>query len=141
MRLGTVCGGVVVLLAAGCGGGGPVTVTGTVTLDGKAVGAIGNPGTIRFQPADPAAGHAAEGFITDGRYEAKVFPGRYEVTISWEKWPDPSTTRGRKPPPGFDEIPPVQLIPAKHTKPGMLTADVSPTEPQVDFLLVTREER
>jgi hypothetical protein len=137
MRRWMVCGCVVTLLAAGCGGDGPVKVTGTVTLDGEPVGA-GNSGTIRFQPADPATGRPAEGFLTDGRYEAKVLPGRYDVMISWEKWPDPSTTRGQKPPPGYDEIPPVQLIPAKYTKAGTLTADVSPGKPQVDFSLVAK---
>jgi hypothetical protein len=128
---------VAAVLAAGCGRSGPVTVTGTITLDGKPVG-VGSAGTIRFQPVDPAGGRAAEGFITDGRYEAKVFPGRYEVTISWEKWPDPSTTRGRKPPPGYDEIPPVQQIPDKYTKTGELAADVSFDKPQVDFPLTAK---
>jgi hypothetical protein len=137
MRLWIACSCVLALLAAGCGGNGPVTVTGAVTLDGKPVGA-GNSGTIRFQPADPATGQSAEGFIKDGRYEAKVLPGRYEVTISWQKWPDKEATKGHKPPPGFDEIPPEQLIPAKYTKAGTLSADVSAEKSQTNFPLVSK---
>lgn len=137
MRSWTTCGCVVALLVAGCGETKPVTVTGTVTLDGKPVG-VGNSGTIRFQPADPAVGRPAEGFINDGRYEVKVFPGRYDVLVGWEKWPDPATTRGKKPPPGYDEIPPTQLIPDKYVKAGALTADVSADKPRVDFPLLTK---
>ncbi len=139
MRLWMVCGCVLALLVTGCGESGPVTVTGAVTLDGKPVGA-GNSGTIRFQPVDSAAGQSAEGFVKDGRYEAKVFPGRYEVTISWgEGGLTKEATKGRKPPPGFDEILPEQLIPSKYTRVGTLTADVSADKPQTDFLLVTKQ--
>jgi hypothetical protein len=138
MRVWTTCGLVAVAaLAAGCDRNGPVTVTGAVTLDGRPVGS-GSPGTIRFQPADPSAGRAAEGFVRDGRYEVTVPPGRYDVAVSWERWPDKSETRGKKPPPGYDEIPPEQMIPARYAKAGQLTADVSHDTTQLDFPLAAK---
>lgn len=122
--------------AAGCAGGGPVAVTGAVTLDGQPVGA-GEPGTIRFEPADPAAGQAAEGAIKDGRYDATVLPGSYHVTVTWYKHlntPADPALYG----PGGDEKATVQRIPLKYTKVGTLTANVSADKPRVDFSLATK---
>lgn len=132
----TLCALVAAALATGCGSSGPVAVTGAVTLNGKPVG-TGEPGTIRFEPLDPAAGQAAEGAVVDGRYEAKVFPGPYTVTVTWYKHlnkPADPALYG----PGGDEKATEQLVPVKYTRTGALTADVSHLTPEVDFELSTK---
>jgi hypothetical protein len=77
--------GVILALATGCGGSGggvsKVTVTGTVSYDGKPV----QSGTIEFflQEASLKGGGNAQGAITNGKFSvANVTPGKNKVTVA-----------------------------------------------------------
>src|SRR5262249_55146491 len=76
----TIVAALAPFIPTGCGG--PVTfkVTGTVTWQGKEVEA----GQITFLPEDGSL-HPATAKIVNGRYEAKVPPGRSRVEISAQK--------------------------------------------------------
>jgi len=76
----TIVAALALLTPTGCGG--PVTfkVTGTVTWQGKEV----EDGQITFLPEDGSL-HPATAKIVNGRYEAKVPPGRSRVEISAQK--------------------------------------------------------
>jgi hypothetical protein len=77
----TACAGLVLALAAaGCSGGGPATVSGTVKVDGRPL----KQGLIRFVPADGKT-PTADATITDGQYTATVPPGDKRVEISSPK--------------------------------------------------------
>lgn len=76
-----------IVIASGCGGGGPplVTVTGTVMLDNKPLEGA----AIMFMPADPNNSHSAQDttgadggyrLLTGNRFGA--VPGTYQVVIT-----------------------------------------------------------
>jgi hypothetical protein len=81
-----VLGGCLVLAGSGCGG--PVTVTGRVTLDGQPV----ENAQVFFRPLDggPGAGAVtdAEGrFRLEGTKADGLLPGEYKVTVSKKAYP------------------------------------------------------
>ena len=69
------------LAIVGCSSDGRLTVSGTVTLDGKPL----ESGTISFQPAPGEAGHSAGGRIENGEFrlpaEHGMKPGKYLVVV------------------------------------------------------------
>ncbi len=83
-RLSVLLLGVCSLLLAGCGESGPrrVTVTGSVSVDGKSI----DSGAIRFLPTENNKGPAVSGLITSGSYrlsgETGPLPGAYRVLIT-----------------------------------------------------------
>lgn len=99
IRWGSPMGGLLLVVGwlaagvAGCGKSGPqtVSVTGTVTYQGKPV----SNGTVSFLPVDPQKGRSAMGKIDpNGRYVAMtsetikgLLPGEYIVTVSAFKTP------------------------------------------------------
>ncbi|MDY3554606.1 hypothetical protein R5W24_003732 [Gemmata sp. JC717] len=118
--------------AAGCGGGGPVSVSGAVTLDGQPVEGA----SVSFTPAAGDGGGVGGSYgKTDaqGRYALKTVigdrggavPGKHKVTISLSK-PDPKSPEGAE----------KNLIPAKYNTKSDLTFDV-PTggTDKADFVL------
>jgi hypothetical protein len=120
---------VLLLTLSGCGSGGMGSVSGQVTLDGKALGM----GTVTFHPAQD--GSLAVGQIgPDGRYEllvaseASVAPGDYVVTVVAAE-PLPKAKLGEP------EPLPKLLVPSRYTttatsglkftvKPGSQTIDL-----------------
>jgi hypothetical protein len=121
------------LLAAGCGG--PVTVKGTVTLDGQPLEGA----TVMFIPVNEWVGANA---VTDadGRFTLigtkadGLMPGEYKVTVSKKVWPPGM----KEPPPEKLSIPMVEkkieslpkaytmpeATPLRQTVPGSGTRDV-----------------
>ena len=69
--------GLLGLVLAGCGGDGRVSVTGTVSYDGRPV----EQGTISFVPLDPSQAPEGGG-IVDGRFALSVPPGKKQVQIT-----------------------------------------------------------
>ena len=63
-------------LVIGCGKG-KITVTGTVSLDGKPV----QKGFVSFQPED-GTGEAAGGQIANGEYKVAMLPGKKKVKVT-----------------------------------------------------------
>ena len=99
-------------LLAGCGGKGLVSVTGTVTLDGKAL----DRGSVTFHPVK--SGPLGVGKIQpDGRYSIEtgnqrgIAPGEYAVTVVATADPP------KGPPTKGPEVPPTPLTPAKYGRP------------------------
>jgi hypothetical protein len=84
--------GIAVIAATlvGCGGGAESEVSGTVTLDGEAVG----PGTVVFAPLDGASNPADGAIQTDGSYflktsrEVGLKAGKYRVGVTVLDQPD-----------------------------------------------------
>jgi hypothetical protein len=62
---------------AGCGGSGPQSVSGTVTVNGQPLAA----GEIQFEPTDATKG-ADAGQIKDGQFSFKAKPGSVKVKIT-----------------------------------------------------------
>jgi hypothetical protein len=75
-KLGGILALLVVLAIGGCGGSGPMEITGTVTFAGQPV----ENGAIEFEPSD-GKGPLAAGVIKDGRYTLQVMPGPKRVRI------------------------------------------------------------
>ena len=76
----TIVAAAAIVIATGCGGPPTYKVTGTVTWQGKEV----EDGQITFLPEDGSL-HPATAKIVNGRYEAKVPPGRSRVEISAQR--------------------------------------------------------
>ncbi len=132
MRYRVLATAVAACLAAGCGGG-LVSVTGTVTLDGKPV----DEGSVSFQPAD-GNGPSGGAPVKDGRFEVTpgLKPGEYKVSVR------AGLKTGRKIPAGpphpagslVDEVisyPP----PGKPVEPT--TVEVKPDNPPLSFDLTS----
>jgi hypothetical protein len=66
----------------GCGSGGRVKVTGTVTVDGEPL----ESGSISFRPVDIGAAPSSGGGVAEGRFDLPadkgLVPGKYRVTIA-----------------------------------------------------------
>ena len=98
---------VVVLFLTGCGEKGPglIPVKGKVTYAG---GAWPKPGTINFNPTEPAAGfprlNGTAAFDTDGSFTVKstgdkfgLVPGKYKIVIEcWDVMPSMETNNPGK---------------------------------------------
>ena len=103
-----------VLMAAGCGSGGPkiYTITGQVTLDGHPV----EKGEIIFLPVDEDLAPDS-GKIRNGTYTAQVKAGPKRVEIrAFRELPEQRTSMG----PVFQ-----QYIPECYHSPTCLTADIT----------------
>jgi len=107
----TICSVLVVLavVVAGCGGNDFVSVTGTVTYDGKAL----DTGMVTFAPAGGEGSIGYGSIQSDGSYEVKTGtsgglpPGEYKVTVAADgPMPDPT--------PENPEPIPESLIPMKY---------------------------
>jgi len=120
---------------AGCGGGNPATVNGTVTYNGQPL----ETGTVAFYPVD--GGPAAYANIqSDGTFRASTGQqkglalGEYRISVQ---------ATGPMPEPGPQndwEPVPESLIPESYNSPETsgLTATITPGENQVDLELVSQ---
>ncbi|MCX7425118.1 MAG: hypothetical protein NTW96_05755 [Planctomycetia bacterium] len=79
-KLGGILALLVVLAIGGCGGSGPMEITGAVTFAGAPL----ENGTIEFEPSD-GKGPLAAGVIKDGRYTLQAMPGPKRVRIEGSK--------------------------------------------------------
>lgn len=119
----------------GCGPKDGLTpVKGTVTLDGAPI----EKGTINFAPKG-GPGTATGAPIVDGKYEARVSPGKMAVTIyaqKAEKIENPTQEQIDR---GITENI-VDIIPAKYNRASTLEADIAEGQKEpVDFALTTDE--
>jgi hypothetical protein len=125
----------IVAIFSGCSGSTMESqVSGTVTLDGSAIG----PGTIVFAPV--SGGKPATGSIdAGGSYSMKtsrevgLSPGKYQVAVSIREVPQ-NVKRGDRPPPGK------LLIPEKYeqsTTSG-IEVDVAPGDNTIDLPLQSK---
>ena len=74
------CGIALLLLAAGCGRGGLIEITGTVTYDGQPI----QKGCITLLPLK-GDGPTAAAIVKDGKYTVRVAPGQKRVQIEGYK--------------------------------------------------------
>jgi len=123
-------------LIVGCGESGPelVDAHGIVTLDGKPVPNA----SVTFSPKDgqgttssgltDATGHYTLRFTRD---REGVMPGTHNVLIETEKVSPEDVAEG-------EPVPEFVPLPAKYSRPGELTADVSSDKPQHDFALTSK---
>jgi hypothetical protein len=132
----------VCLVLCGCGSEGLVSVSGTVTMDGKPLAGA----SIIFQPvnaggADATWGEAYAKTSSDGRYSLSqvlndkrgVGPGKYRVSIVSGTAPIPDPLSDASPPPGTTEP-----IPARYNAHSELSFDVPPSgTDQADFKLTS----
>lgn len=113
---------------------GLVPVKGTITLDGAPI----EKGTVNFAPKG-GPGTAAGGAIVNGKYEARVSPGKMAVTIyaqKAEKIENPTQEQIER---GITEIT-VDVVPAKYNRASTLEVDiVEGQKDTVDFELTTDE--
>lgn len=102
----------------GCGGGGPVTISGKVTYDGQPI----EQGVISFQDVQGVAG-PAEGAITNGAYKVTDVPrGKKNVKITASKKVGSRPAYAGDPnSPMIDET--VPYIPAKYNDQTTLSYD------------------
>ena len=134
----------VLLFAAGCGGGSAdgldhQNVYGSVTLDGAPLPS----GLISFDPAEGTAGGvSAGGVITDGKYnipgDQGPTPGTYRVSIrsagADDEGFDPNAAPGEAPKRKTVKDP----IPAQYNTKSTLTAEVKAQATQADFELKSK---
>ncbi|WP_439623875.1 hypothetical protein [Gemmata sp.] len=106
-------------LAVGCpdAGSRPVTVRGTVTLDGTPV----ERGEIVFDPATPGANGSDAGTVADGRFELQVSPGPKLVRIRATR---PAKFKAAIGPSGGPLA--ENYVPARYNRNTELSADVAP---------------
>ena len=108
---------------SGCGKSGPMTVSGTVTLNGNPV----DMGTVEFMPAD-GKGEIAVGTIEAGKYTAEVVPGAKKVLIEAQKKLGERHYR-----PGDTSTPMIPITQSLGRK--ELPYEIKPGETTVDFQL------
>ena len=114
---------------------GLVPIKGTVTLDGEPI----EKGTVNFAPKGGAPGTAAGGPIVNGKYEARVSPGKMAVTIYAQKAIPKENPTPEEVERGITEDI-VDIIPAKYNRASILEADiVEGQKDPVDFVLTTEE--
>jgi hypothetical protein len=126
---------VLVCVLPGCGSDLGATVTGTVTLDGKAVG----PGMITFVPVEGATNPADGAIQIDGSYSLKTSrevglrPGRYRASATVLDQPDVK--------PGERSYEAPKLVtPEKYSDPSTsgLEYDVTPGSNMIDIELTSK---
>jgi len=130
-----VCAAVLAVLAApGCGGG-TVSVSGTVTLDGQAL----ESGQILFVPVDTSKGQSAGATIQNGKFDvqgaAPPLPGSYRVEITSKKKTGRQIPAGSPSPPGtmIDET--KEAVPAKYNTNSTLRQELKPGANTLNFPL------
>jgi hypothetical protein len=115
-------GGLVALLAAGCGGGANATVSGTVLMDGKPL----KEGDIIFEEMDKSKTPAG-GKIADGNYMLEVPPGSKVVRIT-------ASRPTRKPDPVMGAAARESMIAKEFNENTTLKAKIQPGQNEgVDF--------
>jgi hypothetical protein len=119
------------VIVTGCSGG-PPSLSGTVTLDGKPLAAA----TITLHPAERNSGAQLVVGVTgsDGRFVItpaagkSIAPGAYKVTVSKRREPTPAEQRAM--------IVPPEMLPAKYSELGKTELSVTvPTSGEVDLQL------
>ncbi|MFM8635403.1 MAG: hypothetical protein ACKOEX_11450 [Planctomycetia bacterium] len=125
---GWLCIVVVLPCMFGCGTNGRASVTGTVTLAGKAVEA----GTIAFRPLDGKA-PTAGGFITKGSFSVEVPLGRMRVEINASEKTGEVISTAQGSPVEVDVM--GEAIPERYNSASTLMVDVKSGVNRVDFKL------
>lgn len=123
-------GGALLLVVLGCGSAddGRIEVLGSVTIDGQSV----DGGEIVFVPWDLDVAPDATR-ITGGRYRLRVFPGKNEVVVRWEREHPTQTMPGIDPGTRAPRL--VQVIPPRYNDQTELTADITGPTSSLDFSL------
>ena len=105
-------------LLVGCGGNVGI-VSGTVTLDGQPVPSA----TLTFVKQDEANPTREGAVITDGRFQAKIPPGKYKLELTGQKV---IGTRVQKDFDGKDEVLPQMgpMFPQKYNEQSTLIEDI-----------------
>jgi hypothetical protein len=117
-------------LATGCNRGPEQgTVTGRVTLDGRAV----DGGMIRFVPADGAT-QPGDSPLTAGAYTVTMQTGAKKVEVYWGR-PKGSAVAVDTASQGNETI--IETIPRKYNSQTELSYDIAPGEQVKDFPLTT----
>ncbi len=114
--------------AAGCRKSSLVSVVGSVTYDGKAVAK----GNVSFLPCD-GKGPTAAAIIVDGKYTAKVAPGKKQVRIEGFDVTGQQHYMGDPKAPMIDIQEP--LIPECYNARSELACEISPSGGVYDFTL------
>jgi hypothetical protein len=115
------------LAVGGCGGSGPMEISGAVTFAGQPV----QSGTIQFEPAD-GKGPLAAGVIREGRYTVEAMPGPKKVRIEGFKIIGRRQfTPGNPASPMVDITEPI--VPERFNKQTTLTRDIARGTCTYDF--------
>lgn len=119
----------------GCGPKDGLTpVSGTITLDGQPL----EKGTVNFAPKG-GPGTATGAPIENGKYEARVSPGKMAVTIYAQKTVPIENPTPEQVERGITETT-EDIVPAKYNRASTLEADiVEGQKDPVDFALTTEE--
>lgn len=117
----------------GCGGrtDGLITISGTVTLDGKPV----PDGSVSLMPLD-GKGIAGGGTISNGRYSADSSPGLMAVQINGIEKVEKENPSAEEVARGL-HIDQKQILPAVYNRQSKLRIEVSSESDQFDFNLTS----
>jgi hypothetical protein len=120
----------VIACMAGCGrGGGLSEIGGTVSYDGQPV----KKGIVTFAPAD-GSGPTAAAKIADGKYSAKVAPGKKLVRIEGYKVVGQRRYSPNNPNSRMVDMQ-EQFLPDRYNKKSELTREITPSLGTCDFIL------
>lgn len=114
----------------GCGGAGPRSVSGTVTVDGQPL----TSGEILFEPEDTTKSPDA-GQIKDGKFAFSAKTGKVKVKITAMREIPGKTLVGAM---GETLASTEQYLPAKYNTATELTAEVKASGNSFEFPLVTK---
>jgi hypothetical protein len=115
--------------AIGCGGSGPVSIGGIVTVDDQPL----DRGKIDFEPAD-GKGSTAAAVIRDGRYQCAAMPGAKKVRITGGKVAGSHPfTPGNPASPMVEDIKP--LVPSCYNTETTLSCEIARGTSAYDFKL------
>jgi hypothetical protein len=130
--IGMILSSAILLFAFGCNHSGPITVSGTVTVDDQPL----ERGKIDFQPADDK-GPTAATTITGGKYECPVVPGKKKIRISGGKVTGKHAfTPGNPASPMVEDI--KSLVPSCYNTETTLSCEVSYGTSEYDFKLKSK---
>lgn len=120
---------VLMLCLAGCGGNGPIDISGTVTFSGQPL----EKGNIAFLPSK-GDGPTAATIITNGKYAVRVALGSKRVKIEgFRILGKKQLYRGSPDSPMIDDL--KQILPDKYNSKSTLTSEITSGKSDYDFSL------
>jgi len=124
-------------IVVGCSSDSRLSVSGTVSFDGVPI----QEGSIAFMPAD-GGGSGGTAAIIDGKYTARVSPGRMIVQIYAQRDPTPAEVQAQaNNPMGSSSMGggphQVQFIPKRYNEVSELRADIQQSQRDLDFALTS----